>query len=433
MDGGRNAELDAAGGRRPIEGVVAGRNATWDERLRQLRLLRHRPVLLVFLREARLPLVALVAHAAFMLLLLDPVLRWQFPPPRRQTGLRALFESRPRGPAPHERVRAWIEPLLWLAGWGLIGARALRKLDPALEKARALGLLPDESATLVDDPGVARTLLQPSASHERTIGPEGRIALVRRLGAGAMGVVHLAEDRLLGRRLAVKELSPDLGGGAEFVERFVREARALARLSHPGIVQVYDLIDDGGRLYLCMEFFEGVELAELLRREGALGVPRAARIGQRIALTLDYAHGRGVIHRDLKPANVLIGPNDEVKVADFGLARLADSTATRAGAVFGSPAYMSPEQAAGAPVDARTDLYALGALLFEVVSGAAPFSGDVASVIAQQIHRPAPPLRLPGGGDAGAMAEIVARLLEKDPARRPQTAAEVAGALEAIG
>jgi serine/threonine-protein kinase len=406
--------------------------AAWRRLRLRVRPLGHPPVLLVFVREARRPLLGLLLHAAFMLLLFEPILRWQIPPPRRLTGLRALFESKPRGPAPHERVAAWLGPLLWVAGWGFFGSRALRKLDPALDRARALGLLPSAGDTVRDDAAVARTLFSGPAPEERAIGTDGRIVLTRRLGAGAMGVVHLAEDRLLGRPLAVKELSAELGGGAEFVERFVREARALARLSHPGIVQVYDLVDHGGRLYLCMEFFDGVELAEILRREGALDVPRAARIGRRIALALDYAHGRGVVHRDLKPANVLIGANDEVKVADFGLARLADSTATRAGAVFGSPAYMSPEQAAGEPVDARADLYGLGALLFEIVSGGPPFSGDVATVIAAQIHRPAPPLRLPGGADAGPIAALVAQLLEKDPGRRPQTAADVAAALESV-
>lgn len=261
----------------------------------------------------------------------------------------------------------------------------------------------------------------------------GRIVLERQLGSGAMGRVFAATDSLLGRRLAIKELVDGIVENAEARERFLREARVLARLSHPNIVQVFDLLAEGDRHYLCMELVEGPSLEAELERRGSLPVLEAAAIGQKIAEGLAYAHARGVVHRDLKPANVLLGADGAVKVVDFGVARLADARMTRTGMMIGTPVYMSPEQIRGEVAGERSDLYALGVVLFELVAGRPPFDGNIATLLTRHLSERAPRLPVPAGDPAAArLADLVDALLAKDPADRPESAAAVAAALGAL-
>ncbi len=228
----------------------------------------------------------------------------------------------------------------------------------------------------------------------------GRYELHRRLGRGGMAEVYLARDQLLDRPVAVKVLFPALATDAGFVERFRREAQAAANLQHPNIVSVFDWGEANGTYFIVMEYVEGHTLADTIRDEGRLHPDRAAEITADIAAALGFAHRNRVVHRDVKPGNVLLTRDGGVKVADFGIARaLSDSTdqnLTKTGSVMGTATYFSPEQARGAPVDPRSDLYSLGCVLYEMTTGHPPFSGDSAVAIAYKHvqENPVPPRRI---------------------------------------
>jgi serine/threonine-protein kinase len=221
----------------------------------------------------------------------------------------------------------------------------------------------------------------------------GRYQIVRHVARGGMAEVYLARDLLLDRPVALKVLFPEFSTDRSFVERFRREARAAANLNHPNIVSVYDWGEEGGTYFIVMEFVDGPTLRDLVRGEGPLFADRAAEIGAEVAGALDFAHRRGVVHRDVKPGNVLI--STAVKVADFGIARASDpqESLTQTGAVMGTATYFSPEQAQGLPIDPRSDVYSLGVVLYEMVTGRPPFTGDSPVAIAYQHVRetPVPP------------------------------------------
>ncbi|HEX2191555.1 MAG TPA: Stk1 family PASTA domain-containing Ser/Thr kinase [Acidimicrobiales bacterium] len=212
----------------------------------------------------------------------------------------------------------------------------------------------------------------------------GRYQIVRHLARGGMAEVYLARDLLLDRPVALKVLFPEFSTDPSFVERFRREARAAANLNHPNIVSVYDWGEEGGTYFIVMEYIEGPTLRDVIRGEGPLFPNRAAEIGAEIAAALEFAHRRGVIHRDVKPGNVLI--SGMVKVTDFGIARAGDpqESLTQTGAVMGTASYFSPEQAQGLPIDNRSDVYSLGVVLYEMVAGRPPFTGDSPVAIAYQ-------------------------------------------------
>ena len=220
----------------------------------------------------------------------------------------------------------------------------------------------------------------------------GRYQIVRHLARGGMAEVYLARDLLLDRPVALKVLFPEFSSDRNFVERFRREARAAANLNHPNIVAVYDWGEEGGTYFIVMEFVDGPTLRELIRNEGPLLPFRAAEIAAEIAGALDFAHRRGVIHRDVKPGNVLI--SGLVKVTDFGIARAAagdpQESLTQTGAVMGTATYFSPEQAQGLQIDPRSDVYSLGVVLYEMVTGRPPFIGDSPVAIAYQHVREDP-------------------------------------------
>jgi predicted Ser/Thr protein kinase len=254
----------------------------------------------------------------------------------------------------------------------------------------------------------------------------GRYRIVREIGRGAMGVVYLATDPVIGRSVALKTLAfpPDLdeSGRAERFERFAREARAAGNLSHPGLVTVYDAGRDEaeGLCYLAMEYVAGRTLKQALAETGRLPVDRVLDIALRLSQALEHAHDRGVIHRDLKPANILLGEDGSVKIADFGVARMERSDLTRDGASVGSPAYMSPEQVRGQPVDRRSDLFSLGVVLYEMLTGRRPFAGQDAHAISYQIvHEQPAPL---GADLLPAWGRLISRLLAKRPGSRPANA-----------
>jgi serine/threonine-protein kinase len=258
----------------------------------------------------------------------------------------------------------------------------------------------------------------------------GRYELHRRLARGGMADVYLARDQLLDRPVAVKVLFPEFATDPSFVARFRREAQAAANLTHPNIVSVYDWGEEGETYFIVMEYVEGRSLAEIIRTEGPLHPQRAADIAADIAAALGFAHRNGVVHRDIKPGNVLIAPTGQVKVADFGIARATDAAVeenlTQTGAVMGTATYFSPEQAQGLPLDPRSDLYALGVVLYEMVTGRPPYTGDNPVAIAYKHvqEKPAPP-RSANGDVPPELEAIILRLLAKDPAHRYPSAEDL--------
>jgi eukaryotic-like serine/threonine-protein kinase len=254
------------------------------------------------------------------------------------------------------------------------------------------------------------------------------------IGRGGMSTVYRATDSVLGRTVAVKVLSPALAeGDPVWVARFQREARAAASLNHPGVATVYDTGVEDGTRFIVMECVPGKSLATILHDEAPLDHGRAARIAAQVADALSAAHAAGIVHRDIKPGNVMVGPDGTVKVLDFGIARSGDGTAlTQTVSVLGTAAYMAPEQASGQPADARSDIYSLGCVLYAMLSGAPPFTGDLAAALLHQHVNAAPrPLRDVVPAVPPPLGQLVDRMLAKSPGARPQSAGEVRDRLRA--
>src|SRR5271157_3154085 len=248
-----------------------------------------------------------------------------------------------------------------------------------------------------------------------------RYELTHLIARGGMAQVYRAHDRLLDRPVALKVLFPELSVDRAFVERFRREAQAAANLSHPNIVPVFDWGEDGGTYFIVMEFIDGRPLSSILRSAGPLHPDRAADV----AAALDYAHRHGVVHRDVKPGNVLITEEGTVKVTDFGIARAinTEESLTQTGAVMGTAAYFSPEQAEGKGVDARSDIYSLGVVLFEMATGRPPFTGDSPVAVASKHVRDTPALpRAVNPATPPALEAVVMKAMAKNPAERYSSA-----------
>ena len=260
-----------------------------------------------------------------------------------------------------------------------------------------------------------------------------RYEIGRLLGAGGMADVHEAFDHVLGRRVAIKVPHPQLARDPVFVARFKREATLAASLTHPGIVAVFDTGQDGDTSYIVMEYVEGATLAALLHAEAPLPPFRAAELVAEVCGALGAAHAKGLIHRDIKPGNIMCTPEGRMKVMDFGVARMLASsmTLTESAGIVGTAKYMSPEQAQGVPVDARSDLYSLGVVLYECLGGRAPFDGDSPVVVASRHVWATPaPLRELQPDVPPALEAVTYRAMAKDPEERYQNAAEFAEDLE---
>jgi eukaryotic-like serine/threonine-protein kinase len=261
---------------------------------------------------------------------------------------------------------------------------------------------------------------------------DGRYRIVERLGSGGMADVWCAEDLQLGRKVALKLLRQRFAEDQEFVERFRREASSAAGLQHPNVVSVYDRGEWEGTYYIAMEFLEGETLKELIVREAPLEPDQAIALAIQILRAARFAHRRGIIHRDLKPHNVIVDHEGRAKVTDFGIARAGASDMTQTGSIMGTAQYLSPEQAQGHAVNATSDLYAVGIILYEMLTGHVPFDGDSPVTIAlkQVSEAPVPPSHL-NPGVPPQLEAVVGRALEKDPAARFQNADEFIAALEA--
>ncbi len=222
----------------------------------------------------------------------------------------------------------------------------------------------------------------------------GKYEIVGELGRGTMGEVYKARDAVLNRFVALKTLTARVAPGDETLQRFHREAQAAALLNHPNIVTVHDFGEEGGLLYMAMELLEGTDLRDAIDCELLKTLDEKLDVMDGVLAALDYAHAKGVVHRDVKPANIHLGPGRQVKIMDFGLARVSTSEMTQEGIVLGTPNYMSPEQALGDKVDGRSDLFSTGAVLYELLTGHKPFEADsTPSVLFQVVHRQAPPVR----------------------------------------
>ena len=259
---------------------------------------------------------------------------------------------------------------------------------------------------------------------------DDRYKLAQPLGEGGMAEVFRAEDLRLGREVAVKILRNQYANETNLLRRFINEARSIAGFSHPNLVSVYDVGRDKQRYYIVMEYVPGEDLRQTLEREGRLSVDQALNIVQQMAQGIGYAHQRGLVHRDIKPGNILITPNGKVKVADFGIAKaLASAGLTEPGVVWGTTAYLSPEQVRGEQATPASDVYAMGIVLYEILSGLPPFQGeDRVAIALKHLHDEPPPfsedLKIPRG-----VTYLVQKALAKDPLQRFPNADKMAETL----
>jgi serine/threonine-protein kinase len=262
----------------------------------------------------------------------------------------------------------------------------------------------------------------------------GKCRLLELIGRGGMGSVYLAEHLFLRRRVAIKVLSRDLSAQPEAVERFEREAIASAKLDHPNIVRIHDVDEEDGRPYIVMEFVEGEDLEDVLQREAPLPVKRSVEIAREVALALDHAHRAGLVHRDVTPGNVLLARDGRIKITDFGLAMPANKAdVNEDGTVMGTPFYVSPEQAQGLPADGRSDLYSLGTVLFQMLTGERPFEGkSPVSIVRKHLdtRRPTPLKKRPHLPPA--LGAIVRRLIALKPEDRYPDAASLVKDLDLV-
>ena len=277
------------------------------------------------------------------------------------------------------------------------------------------------------------TIIAAASADPGFVGPDNRYTLEKEIGRGGMGIVYRARDNVLTRQVALKKLPRSLTEDKEYLARFEREARTLARLTHPSILQVFDLFNDKGEFWMALEHIEGGDLADYLSKHGTLSPFEAAAMVRKIADGMAYAHRENIIHRDLKPGNVLLTQSADPKISDFGLAKMpVSSELTQEGTILGSPRYMSPEQAAGKDVDHRSDIYSLGIILYEMVTGETPFNGDTSQILAKHLTQTPVKPRKHSSEIPHELEELILGMLIKAPEDRIQSMAEVAAAVAAL-
>ena len=261
----------------------------------------------------------------------------------------------------------------------------------------------------------------------------GRYRLIEQIGMGGMAIVYRAEDLNTGHNVAVKVLRPEFNEDSEFVSRFQREAEAASKMTHHNIVNLLDVGMDGDNRYLVMEYVQGKTLKEVIQERGRLSAPLACQIAIRILSALEHAHRNGIVHRDIKPQNILVHADGHIKVADFGIARIADSaTLSRGDMVMGSVHYFSPEQARGESASATSDIYSTGVVLYEMLTGRVPFDGENPVAVAMQhLHADPAPIQSLAPDVPPSVVRVCMKAMEKNPADRYQSAREMAADLRA--
>ncbi|HEX2055656.1 MAG TPA: serine/threonine-protein kinase, partial [Nitrospiraceae bacterium] len=339
----------------------------------------------------------------------------------------------------------------WFLSAGLIGSAAwltiawLRHADALISALVRPGrprsaAVPRTVGSESEDAKAPSVTVRPGADADATVclrngrgAPEtlGRYKILKEVGRGAMGVVYLGKDPTIQRFVAIKTMRLDeldnMDEVKQFRERFFREAESTGRLSHPNIVTLYDAGEQEGLAFIAMEYLEGVSLSKYCEKAGLLPAKQALHVVATVADALDYAHGQGVIHRDIKPANIMIMKNRGVKVMDFGIAKLASSSKTQVSMILGTPRYMSPEQALGKTVDGRSDVFSLGVVLFELLTGEKPFDAENMPALVMRIMKaPHPPLNKYRRDLPTRVQAILDRALQKEVVNRYRHAGDMA-------
>ncbi|UCH41663.1 MAG: serine/threonine protein kinase [Gammaproteobacteria bacterium] len=328
-------------------------------------------------------------------------------------------------------VRYWqLLSLFWIIGLSIASIILILDLPRSIGEDEPLPSENKKAQPAGNSGEIAKTQIISSVEKKvRYVGSDRRYRIDKAIASGGSGIVYQAEDTVLGRKVALKELLEDVASDAEQAQRFKSEARALALLNHAHILPIYDLLEENGRFWLVMELLTGGTLKEKIDA-GALDTAQTKEVIKGLASALETAHQKGFVHRDIKPANILFSKEGSFRITDFGIAKhQATGIKTSHGLILGSPGYMSPEQAAGEPVDARSDIYSLGITMFQMLTGDLPFQGDVSSVMAQHITKPAPPPSTINASIAKELDRIVLKMLAKKPEARFQSMAELTEAL----
>lgn len=349
------------------------------------------------------------------------------PPPPIEVAPAAPVIAEIPNPSRSHRALQWLAITLSLAA---LVAQLVRKRGWTRESApeTVVDTVATQPSQTID--AAVTKAIETAGTLPRAFPVGGRYEILEQIGRGGMGVVYKAHDKRLDRVVALKRLPDMLDADPHAVALLLREARSAARLNHRNITTVYDVDRENGSWFITMELLEGDLLSTTLHKQGALAPAAVVSIGEQVAAGLGYAHERGIVHRDVKPANLFVTRDQTLKLMDFGVAKIVEEARRNRTMVGGTPSYMSPEQSIGEGVDGRSDLYALGATLFELLTGAVPFtSGDPL-----YHHRSTPPSdpreRVPGIPDQ--LAELVLALLRKRPEERPASADEVAEQLRQI-